>query len=49
MKEYVNVPQQLLEDASELEHYFNLNLNYAYIGTLKPKPKPKPTAKEKKA
>jgi hypothetical protein len=47
MKEYVNVPQQLLEDASELEHYFNLN--YAYIGTLKPKPKPKPTAKEKKA
>jgi TfoX/Sxy family transcriptional regulator of competence genes len=36
MKEYVEVPEGLLEDTQELKRYFDIS--YAYIGTLKPKP-----------
>ena len=35
MKEYVEIPQELLQDTDELKHYFELS--YQYIGTLKPK------------
>jgi hypothetical protein len=35
MKEYVEVPQELLRDTEELKNYFNLS--YQYTGTLKPK------------
>jgi hypothetical protein len=36
MKEYVTVPDDLLENTEELEVY--LDLSYAYVKTLKPKP-----------
>jgi TfoX/Sxy family transcriptional regulator of competence genes len=36
MKEYVAVPDSLLENAKELSKY--LDLSYAYAKTLKPKP-----------
>jgi len=36
MKEYVTVPDELLENTDELEEY--LNLSYAYAKSLKPKP-----------
>ena len=36
MKEYVNVPPELLNDTEELKQY--LALSYDYIKTLKPKP-----------
>lgn len=36
MKEYVTVPNQLLENTEELKKY--LDLSYAYVKTLKPKP-----------
>jgi hypothetical protein len=36
MKEYVTVPDNLLENTEELKAY--LDLSYAYIKTLKPKP-----------
>ena len=35
LKEYVEVPQELLQDTDELKQYFELS--YQYIGTLKPK------------
>ncbi|NIM05590.1 MAG: hypothetical protein GTN65_08230 [Armatimonadetes bacterium] len=35
MKEYVEIPQELLQDTDELKQYFALS--YQYIGTLKPK------------
>ena len=35
MKEYVEVPQELLEDVDELKRYFDMS--YEYVGTLKPK------------
>ncbi len=35
MKEYVEIPQELLRDTDELRKYFDLS--YQYIGTLKPK------------
>lgn len=35
MKEYVEIPQELLHDSDELKNYFDLS--YQYIGTLKPK------------
>ena len=35
MKEYVEIPQKLLQDTDELKDYFDLS--YQYIGTLKPK------------
>ena len=35
MREYVEIPQELLEDTDGLKHYFELS--YEYIGTLKPK------------
>lgn len=35
MKEYVEIPQDLLEDTDELKQYFESS--YLYIGTLKPK------------
>lgn len=36
MKEYVDVPDDLLRKARELKKYFDIS--YAYAGTLKPKP-----------
>lgn len=35
MKEYVVVPDELLEDTGELQRYFGIS--FAYVGTLKPK------------
>ncbi|MGA9533050.1 MAG: TfoX/Sxy family protein [Anaerolineales bacterium] len=35
MKEYVDVPQALLQDTNKLKRYFEMS--YRYIGTLKPK------------
>ncbi len=35
MKEYVEIPQELLQNTDELKNYFDLS--YQYIGTLKPK------------
>jgi TfoX/Sxy family transcriptional regulator of competence genes len=35
MKEYVTVPDDLLQRTEELKHYFELS--YAYVKTLKPK------------
>ncbi len=36
MKEYVTVPDELLENTGELKPY--LDMSYAYVQTLKPKP-----------
>ena len=36
MREYVKVPDELLEDTEELKAY--LDISYEYIKTLKPKP-----------
>jgi len=36
MKEFVTVPDDLLENTEELKHY--LDLSYAYTKSLKPKP-----------
>jgi TfoX/Sxy family transcriptional regulator of competence genes len=36
MKEYVTVPDKLLENTEELKKY--LDLSYEYVKTLKPKP-----------
>ena len=46
MKEYVAVPDHLLENTEELKKY--LELSYTYVQTLKPKPnsKKKPSAKK---
>jgi TfoX/Sxy family transcriptional regulator of competence genes len=35
MKEYVEIPQELLQNTDELKNYFDVS--YRYIGTLKPK------------
>lgn len=40
MKEYVTVPDDLLENTEELKTY--LDLSYAYVQTLKPKAPKKP-------
>ena len=42
LKEYVEVPDALLERTSELRQYFDLS--HAYVATLKPKP----TSRKKK-
>jgi hypothetical protein len=39
MKEYVTVPDELLENTAELKPY--LDISYEYIQTLKPKPSKK--------
>ena len=36
MKEYVEVPDELLQKTQELKKYFDIS--YAYVGSLKPKP-----------
>ncbi len=36
MKEYVTVPDELLQDTEELKGY--LDLSYEYVKSLKPKP-----------
>ena len=36
MREYVEVPDELLGNTEELKKYFDIS--YSYIGTLKPKP-----------
>jgi hypothetical protein len=41
MKEYVVVPDDLLEDTSALKKYFDIS--YAYVSSLKPKPTKKKT------
>jgi hypothetical protein len=40
MKEYVTVPDALLEETAELEPY--LRMSYDYVASLKPKPTRKP-------
>jgi len=45
MKEYVLIPDQLLNSAKELKKYFDLS--YAYAKTLKPKPTSKTKAAKK--
>jgi TfoX/Sxy family transcriptional regulator of competence genes len=44
MKEYVRVPDSLLENTKELRAY--LDLSYEYAKTLKPKPTKKPARKK---
>ena len=44
MKEYVKVPDHLLENTKELQPY--LDLSYQYIGTLKAKATKKPVKKK---
>ena len=39
LKEYVEVPNALLEKTGELQKYFGLS--YTYVATLKPKPRKK--------
>jgi TfoX/Sxy family transcriptional regulator of competence genes len=39
MREYVTVPDSLLQDTDELKKY--LDLSYEYVQTLKPKPSKK--------
>lgn len=39
MKEYVTVPDELLENTEELKKF--LEISYAYVNTLKPKPSKK--------
>jgi len=46
MKEYVLVPDTLLNSPKELKKYFELS--YAYAKTLKPKPASKTKAAKKK-
>jgi TfoX/Sxy family transcriptional regulator of competence genes len=46
MKEYVQVPDALLQKTQELRKYFDLS--YAYVGSLKPKPKTKKAAAKKR-
>jgi len=41
MKEYVKVPEKLLQNTEELKKY--LDLSYEYVKTLKPKPTKKKT------
>ena len=41
-KEYVEVPDALLQNTSELKKYFDIS--YAYVSTLKPKPTTKKSA-----
>jgi hypothetical protein len=42
-KEYVDVPDALLEDTSQLAPWFAAS--YAYVSSLKPKPTKRPTAR----
>jgi TfoX/Sxy family transcriptional regulator of competence genes len=46
MKEYVLIPDKLLNSQKELKKYFELS--YAYAKTLKPKPTSKTKAAKKK-
>jgi TfoX/Sxy family transcriptional regulator of competence genes len=46
MKEYVQVPDALLEKTRELRKYFDLS--YAYVGSLKPKPTTKKAGAKKR-
>ena len=43
MKEYVTVPDALLQDTNALKKYFKLS--YSYVSSLKPKPDKKKPAK----
>ena len=45
LKEYVEVPDELLENTEELKAY--LAMSYAYAQTLKPKPTKKKSSKRK--
>ena len=45
-KEYVEVPDALLQNTSELKKYFDMS--YAYVSTLKPKPTKKKSAAKKR-
>jgi len=45
-KEYVEVPDALLQNTSELKKYFDIS--YAYVSTLKPKPTTKKSAAKKR-
>ena len=46
MREYVAIPDALLEDTATLEPY--LSMSYDYVSSLKPKPTTKPKKKAKK-
>ncbi len=46
MKEYVQVPDELLKKTQELRKYFDLS--YAYVGSLKPKPTTKKAGAKKR-
>ncbi|HMF15913.1 MAG TPA: hypothetical protein VKE98_01845 [Gemmataceae bacterium] len=45
-KEYVEVPDTLLQNTSELKKYFDIS--YAYVSSLKPKPTTKKPATKKR-
>jgi hypothetical protein len=47
MKEYVVVPDGLLEKVQELKKYFDIS--YGYVSSLKPKPTKKKAKSKKKA
>jgi hypothetical protein len=44
MKEYAEVPPDLLENTTQSQHYFDIS--YSYTATLKPKPTKKKPSKE---
>jgi hypothetical protein len=46
-KEYVEVPDALLGNTSELKKYFDIS--YAYVSSLKPKPTTKKSLKKRKS
>jgi TfoX/Sxy family transcriptional regulator of competence genes len=46
MKEYVQVPDDLLKKTTELRKYFDQS--YAYVGSLKPKPTTRKAAAKKR-
>lgn len=46
MKEYVDVPVEVVQDLKELQHYFSKSL--AYVSSLKPKPTSKKKSARKK-
>ncbi|MBI9046405.1 MAG: hypothetical protein JEZ06_18085 [Anaerolineaceae bacterium] len=45
MKEYIVIPESLLEDTNELKSYFDIS--YSYVGSLKPKPTKRKPAEKK--
>ena len=46
MREYVDVPEALLEKTTKLKKYFDIS--YAYVSSLKPKPTKRKSASKKR-